>query len=96
MIHPSAICDSKSIGKGTNVWAFAHILEGAEIGKDCNICDFVFIENEVSIGDRTTIKSGVQLWDGDQHLPRGDECSPAHRWSGDDDPVHRSWQSVCT
>lgn len=64
MIHPSAICDSKSIGKGTNVWAFAHILEGAEIGKDCNICDFVFIENEVSIGDRTTIKSGVQLWDG--------------------------------
>jgi UDP-2-acetamido-3-amino-2,3-dideoxy-glucuronate N-acetyltransferase len=64
VIHPSAICDSKNIGDGTNVWAFAHILEGAKIGKDCNICDFVFIENEVSIGDRTTIKSGVQLWDG--------------------------------
>lgn len=64
MIHPTAICDSKNIGNGTKVWAFAHILEGAKIGKDCNICDFVFIENEVSIGDRTTVKSGVQLWDG--------------------------------
>jgi UDP-2-acetamido-3-amino-2,3-dideoxy-glucuronate N-acetyltransferase len=39
-------------------------LPGARIGKDCNICDFVFIENEVVIGDRTTIKSGVQIWDG--------------------------------
>jgi acetyltransferase-like isoleucine patch superfamily enzyme len=64
VIHQSAICDSKNIGSGTNVWAFVHILEGAKIGNDCNICDFVFIENEVSIGDRTTIKSGVQLWDG--------------------------------
>ena len=64
MIHQSAICESKNIGEGTNVWAFVHILKGAKIGNDCNICDFVFIENEVIIGDRTTIKSGVQLWDG--------------------------------
>lgn len=64
MIHQSAICNSKNIGDGTNVWAFVHILEGAKIGNDCNICDFVYIENEVTVGDRTTIKSGVQLWDG--------------------------------
>ena len=64
MIHHSAICESKKIGTGTNIWAFVHILPGAKIGDDCNICDFVFIENEVVIGDRTTIKSGVQLWDG--------------------------------
>ena len=64
MIHDAAICESKNIGKGTNVWAFAHVLPGAVIGEDCNICDHVFIENDVVVGNRVTIKSGVQLWDG--------------------------------
>jgi UDP-2-acetamido-3-amino-2,3-dideoxy-glucuronate N-acetyltransferase len=64
MIHESAICESQKVGEGTRIWAFVHVLPGATIGKDCNICDFVFIENQVVIGDRTTIKSGVQIWDG--------------------------------
>ncbi len=64
MIHETAICESSNIGAGTKIWAYVHILPGAVIGEDCNICDFVFIENEVVVGDRTTIKSGVQLWDG--------------------------------
>ena len=63
-IHPTAIVESTNIGKDTRIWAFVHILPGAVIGQDCNICDHVFIENKVKIGDRTTIKSGVQLWDG--------------------------------
>jgi acetyltransferase-like isoleucine patch superfamily enzyme/dTDP-4-dehydrorhamnose 3,5-epimerase-like enzyme len=46
------------------VWAFAHVLEGAQIGRDCNICDGVFIEGDVVVGDRVTVKCGVQLWDG--------------------------------
>lgn len=62
--HPHAIVESTTIGKGTRVWAFAHILPGAVIGSDCNICDHVFIENKVTMGDRVTIKCGVQLWDG--------------------------------
>lgn len=64
--HPQAIVESANIGEDTRVWAFAHILPGAVIGKDCNICDHVFIENEVTVGDRVTIKCGVQLWDGVQ------------------------------
>jgi acetyltransferase-like isoleucine patch superfamily enzyme/dTDP-4-dehydrorhamnose 3,5-epimerase-like enzyme len=64
MIHDAAICESKNIGNGTNVWAFAHVLPGAVIGEDCNICDHVFIENDVVVGNRVTVKSGVQLWDG--------------------------------
>src|SRR6476619_3919486 len=40
------------------------LLSVAVIGKDCNICDHVFIENDVVIGDRVTVKCGVQLWDG--------------------------------
>ena len=63
-VHPQALCESPAVGENTRVWAFAHILPGARIGKDCNICDHVFIENDVIIGDRVTIKCGVQLWDG--------------------------------
>ena len=56
--------ESSSIGRGTRIWAFAHVLPGAVIGADCVICDQTFIENDVHIGDRVTIKCGVQLWDG--------------------------------
>jgi len=63
-IHPNALCESTSIGDGTRVWAFSHVLPGAVIGRDCNICDGVFIENDVVVGDRVTVKCGVQLWDG--------------------------------
>jgi len=62
--HAQALVESTSIGAGTRVWAFAHVLPGAVIGSDCNICDHVFIENKVTVGDRVTIKCGVQLWDG--------------------------------
>lgn len=63
-IHEKAIVESQSIGSGTRIWAFAHVLPGAVIGEDCNICDHTFIENDVVVGDRVTIKCGVQLWDG--------------------------------
>jgi len=62
--HENAVVETSSIGEGTRVWAFAHILPGARIGGDCNICDHTFIENDVVVGDRVTIKCGVQLWDG--------------------------------
>ncbi|HVZ31765.1 MAG TPA: WxcM-like domain-containing protein [Polyangiaceae bacterium] len=63
-VHPQGICESTHVGAGTRVWAFAHVLPGAVLGRDCNICDHTFIENDVVIGDRVTIKCGVQLWDG--------------------------------
>lgn len=63
-VHPNGLCESENVGAGTRVWAFAHVLPGATIGADCNLCDHVFIENDVVVGDRVTIKSGVQLWDG--------------------------------
>ncbi len=62
--HPTAIVESTRIGARTHVWAFAHILPQAVIGEDCNICDHVFVENNVVIGNRVTVKCGVQLWDG--------------------------------
>jgi acetyltransferase-like isoleucine patch superfamily enzyme len=62
--HPLSVVESSSIGDNTRIWAFAHILPGARIGAECNLCDHTFIENDVIIGDRVTIKCGVQLWDG--------------------------------
>ena len=62
--HDTALVESGCVGDGTRIWAFAHVLEGAKIGRDCNICDHTFIENDVILGDRVTVKCGVQLWDG--------------------------------
>ncbi len=62
--HPQSIVESVTIGENTRIWAFVHILLGAVIGSDCNICDHVFIENDVVVGNRVTIKCGVYLWDG--------------------------------
>lgn len=63
-VHSHALCESENIGKDSRVWAFAHILPGAQLGSECNVCDQVFIENDVLIGDRVTLKCGVQVWDG--------------------------------
>lgn len=63
-VHPQGLCESTNVGDGTRVWAFAHVLPNAQLGRDCNICDHVFVENDVVIGDRVTVKCGVQVWDG--------------------------------
>lgn len=63
-VHRLGCCDSENVGAGTRIWAFAHVLPGARLGSDCNICDHVFIENDVVLGDRVTVKCGVQIWDG--------------------------------
>jgi UDP-2-acetamido-3-amino-2,3-dideoxy-glucuronate N-acetyltransferase len=62
--HSTAVVETESVGEGTRIQAFAHVLPGARIGRDCNIGDHTFIANHVAIGDRVTIHCGVQLWDG--------------------------------
>lgn len=64
-VHAQALVDSDvQIGAGTRVWAFAHVVKGAVIGDECNLCDHTFIEGNVRIGNRVTLKCGVFLWDG--------------------------------
>ena len=63
-VHERGLCESRNVGPRTRIWAFAHVLPGATIGSDCNICDNVFIENDVVVGSGVTVKCGVQLWDG--------------------------------
>lgn len=63
--HPrSLVDDGAHVGAGTRVWAFAHIVSGAQIGEECNLCDHTFFEGRVIVGNRVTVKCGVYLWDG--------------------------------
>jgi acetyltransferase-like isoleucine patch superfamily enzyme len=63
-IHPTALVATDKIGDGTRIWAFCNVLAEATIGRDCNTCDRCFVENDVVIGDRVTVKCGVSLYDG--------------------------------
>lgn len=63
-IHSHALVESDQIGPGTRIWAFAHVLRGAVIGADCNICDHSYIDQDVIIGDRVTIKGQLAIIDG--------------------------------
>ena len=63
-IHPLADVQTTAIGEDTQIWQFAIILKGATIGNNCNINCHTFIENDVKIGDRVTVKAGVYIWDG--------------------------------
>jgi acetyltransferase-like isoleucine patch superfamily enzyme len=63
-IHDHALVESDSISPGTRVWAFAHVMPEAVIGAGCNIADHTYIEGDVVIGDRVTVKWGVYPRDG--------------------------------
>ena len=63
-IHPLSDVQSAHIGAGTRIWQYVVVLPQARIGSDCNICSHCLIENDVVLGDRVTVKCGVQLWDG--------------------------------
>jgi UDP-2-acetamido-3-amino-2,3-dideoxy-glucuronate N-acetyltransferase len=89
-VHQHALCESTEVGEGTRIWAFSHVLAGARLGRDCNVCEGVFIESGVRIGDRVTIKNGVQLWDG---LEVEDEVfiGPNATFTNDPFPRSRQW-----
>lgn len=63
-IHDKALCESVDIGSGTRVWAFAHVMAGARVGAECNICDHAFLESGSVVGNRVTVKNNVLVWDG--------------------------------
>ena len=60
----TSLIESDSIGDKKRTHNFVHIMKEAAIGTECNICDDVFIEDGVVIGNRVTIKNMVQIWRG--------------------------------
>jgi UDP-2-acetamido-3-amino-2,3-dideoxy-glucuronate N-acetyltransferase len=63
-VHPQGLCDSDEVGEGTRVWAFAHVLSGARVGRDCNVCDGAYIETGALVGNRVTVKNQVMIFEG--------------------------------
>jgi acetyltransferase-like isoleucine patch superfamily enzyme len=63
-VHPQGLCESDDVGEGTRVWAFAHVLPGARIGRDCNICDGAFVESRAVLGNNVTVKNSTLVFDG--------------------------------
>lgn len=64
LIHDKALCETESVGKGTRIWAFSHVMKNVVIGKDCTIGGHVFVESGVKIGNNVTVKNGISIWEG--------------------------------
>ena len=85
--HPTALVESQSVGAGTRVWAFAHILAGAKVGTNCNVGDHAFIESGAHVGNNVTVKNHVCIWDG---VTIEDDCFIGPHVMFTNDPYPRS------
>jgi len=64
-IHPTATVDQPvTIGDGTKVWHYTHIMSEAIIGKKCNIGQNVFIASRVVLGNNVKVQNNVSLYEG--------------------------------
>lgn len=64
-VHPSAYVDEPcSIGKGTKIWHFCHVMPGARIGKNCILGQNVHVANDVVIGHNVKIQNNVSIYTG--------------------------------
>lgn len=63
--HPSSHVDAgATIGAGTRIWHFCHIMGGAVIGASCTFGQNVFVGDGVRIGDRCKIQNNVSIYAG--------------------------------
>ena len=63
--HETAVIDEgSSIGKGTKIWHFSHIMTGAEIGESCNIGQNVVISPGVRLGRNVKVQNNVSIYTG--------------------------------
>lgn len=64
-IHETAVIDeSSTIGEGTKVWHFCHVLKDSTIGKNCTIGQNVVVGPSVTIGDGCKIQNNVSVFEG--------------------------------
>ena len=63
--HPTAIIDEGcTIGNGSRIWHFSHIMEGCRIGRNCNIGQNVVVSPGVSLGDGVKVQNNVSVYTG--------------------------------
>jgi len=64
-VHKTAIIDEGcTIGSGSKIWHFSHIMAGAQIGNDCTVGQNVFIGDGVRMGNRVKVQNSVSLYGG--------------------------------
>lgn len=64
-IHESAIVDDGcSIGAGTKIWHFCHLMSGSTLGKNCNIGQNVMIASDVILGQNVKVQNNVSIYTG--------------------------------
>jgi UDP-2-acetamido-3-amino-2,3-dideoxy-glucuronate N-acetyltransferase len=64
-IHPTAIIDKgATIGEGTRVWHFCHLMPGAVIGKNCILGQNVFVGKNVVLGNGVKVQNNVSVYSG--------------------------------
>ena len=75
--HPTAVIDEGcTIGEGTKIWHFSHIMPGVEIGSQVILGQNVFVGADVKIGARCKVQNNVSLYSGVQ-LGEGVFCGPS-------------------
>ena len=63
--HPSAIIDEGcTIGEGTKIWHFSHIMPGCIIGNNCNIGQNVVVSSKVTLGNNVRVQNNVSIYEG--------------------------------
>lgn len=80
--HETALIESKDIGDGTHVYAYSHIMDGGQVGRECRIGDHCFVEAGAIVGNYVTLKNGNMIWDG-VTLEDGVFVGPAANFTND-------------
>lgn len=63
--HPTTVIDEDcSIGEGTKIWHFSHLLKGAVIGKNCVLGQNVMLGSKVVLGDNVHVQNNVSVYEG--------------------------------
>jgi UDP-2-acetamido-3-amino-2,3-dideoxy-glucuronate N-acetyltransferase len=76
-IHDTSFVDDNvTIGQGTKIWHFSHILQDCDIGKDCSLGQNVVVGPRVTIGNKVKIQNNVSVYEG-VTLEDGVFCGPS-------------------
>jgi len=77
VVHETAVVDAgATIGPGTRIWHFVHVMPGAVIGADCVLGQNVYVANGTKIGNRVKLQNNVAVYEG---VELGDDvfCGPS-------------------
>jgi UDP-2-acetamido-3-amino-2,3-dideoxy-glucuronate N-acetyltransferase len=75
--HPTACVDLPcSIGQGTKIWHYSHVMKGATIGRNCSLGQNVLVASTAVIGNGVKIQNNVAVYDG-VVLEDGVFCGPS-------------------